>query len=131
LIHVYLAHRLTAPTRAQIDANIEAAGHLMAELADRIPIMPAGSWMTLTRYWDESKREKGLAIDREQISRVDEFWMLGPEISSGMRFEAECAEKFRKPIFDLTRMSVNEIEKWWELGGARQDVVLAPRLPKL
>lgn len=112
-IHVYIAHRLSGPNR---DENIDAAGRLMAELAARLPIIPVGSWITLTRYWDESRRERGLAIDREQISRVDEFWMLGPGVSSGMRFEAGCAKDFGKPQFDLTGMTVDEIVEWWALG---------------
>jgi hypothetical protein len=49
--HVYFAHRLGGgPNRLD---NIEAAGRLMCELADRLPIVPAASWMTLARYWDE------------------------------------------------------------------------------
>jgi hypothetical protein len=111
MIHVYIAHRLSGPNRAE---NIEAAGRLMAALADKLPIVPVGSWITLARYWPETMREKGLAIDREQISRCDEFWMTGPEITSGMRFEGECAETFKKATFDLTNMTADAIEQWWK-----------------
>lgn len=109
--HVYIAHRLTSPDR---DANIEAAGRLMAALADRLPIVPHCSWITLARYWDESKREKGLAIDLAQIARCDELWLTGPEVSSGMRVESEGANAARVPQFNYVGLTVDEIVDQWE-----------------
>jgi hypothetical protein len=106
-LHVYIAHRLTSPDR---NANIEAAGRIMAELADRLPIVPYASWITLVRYWDESKREKGLAIDLAQISRCDELWLTGPELSPGMSIEAQGAECVRNYI----GLTVDEIVEWWQ-----------------
>lgn len=113
MIHVYFAHCLSAPTREEMLANIEAAGRLMTEVIDRLPIVPYASWMTFARYWDESKREKGLAIDRLQISRCDEVWHTGPRLSSGMADESEYAFEFNKPIHNVIGMDVDRIVKWW------------------
>jgi|GEM_PF-3489029 len=105
-LHVYIAHRLSSPDRA---ANIEAAGKLVADLSERLPIVPHCSWIILARYWDEGKRYLGLDIDRAQISRVDELWYTGPEMSSGMQLEGGWATQDRKPTIDMTGMSVDEI----------------------
>ena len=113
--HVYIAHRLAGPNK---DTNIESASKLMCDLADRLPIVPYGSWMILTRYWDESKREKGLEIDKQQISRVDEMWCVGAEkgLSAGMTIESDHAKACGKVVFDLTGMTVDQIVEWWKLG---------------
>jgi len=111
--HVYIAHRL-GPDPVLRAANIEAAGKLMAELADRLPIVPHASWMTLARYWSEEKREKGLAIDFAQIERCDVLWCVGPELSPGMKLEAAHATTRSIPVVDFTGWSPDEIVEWWE-----------------
>ena len=111
MIHVYIAHRLGGgPNRLD---NIEAASQLMCELADRLPIVPTASWITLARYWDETKREKGLALDFAQIARCDELWLVGLELSPGMKLEAAHATTLFVPVFDLVGRSTNEIVEWW------------------
>jgi hypothetical protein len=112
--HVYIAHRLAG----NVALNISSAGIFMSELADRLPIVPYGSWITLCRYWDESKREKGLEIDKQQISRVDELWCVGNQkgLSGGMTIESDHAKTIGKPVFDLTGMTVDEIVEWWKKG---------------
>lgn len=113
--HIYIAHRLSGSNHA---TNIESASKLMADLADKLPIVPYGSWMILTRYWDESKRDKGLEIDKHQISRVDELWCVGAEkgLSEGMLIEAAYAATCGKMVADLTGMTVDEIVEWWKRG---------------
>lgn len=108
--HVYIAYRLTSPDRA---ANIEAAGRLLCELADRLPIVPYASWLTLARYWDESMRNKGLTIDRAQISRCDELWHTGPELSGGMLAEGGFATEFDVDVVNHVGRTVDEIVAWW------------------
>ena len=56
MIQVYIAHRLGSDPVLRAD-NIEIAGRRMCELADRLHIVPAASWLTLARYWPETKRE--------------------------------------------------------------------------
>lgn len=120
--HVYFAHRLgNGPNRLD---NIEAAGRLVCDLADRLPIVPVASWLTLARYWPETKREKGLAIDFAQIARCDELWLVGPELSPGMKLEAEHAAKVGVPITDFVGCGVNEIVKLYV-----PEAVLASRKP--
>jgi hypothetical protein len=110
--HIYFAHRLGSDPVRRLD-NIEAAGRLMCELADRLPIVPTASWITLARYWDETKREKGLALDFAQIARCDELWLVGLELSPGMKLEAAHATTLFVPVFDLVGRSTNEIVEWW------------------
>lgn len=112
MIHVYFAHRLGHDPVLRL-ANIEAAGRLMCELADRLPIVPAASWLTLARYWDETKREKGLTIDFAQITRCDELWHVGPELSAGMKLEAAHAAKMDVAVRDLVGRSADEIVERW------------------
>lgn len=99
MIHVYLAHPLSAPTREGIDQNRANAAKWAAWLW-RQGFAVQCSWIVCTGELEETpeNRELGLASDCEQVSRCDVMALCGPRISSGMMREARSA----KLIVDFT-----------------------------
>lgn len=115
MLHVYIAHKLSAPTDAGRDANIQAASIIAEQLARRLPIVPVCAWTMLARYWPETPelRTRGLEIDKEQISRSDEVWHTGPEVSGGMKIEGEHAIWINTPVYNVIGLTVDEIVEWF------------------
>jgi ParB/RepB/Spo0J family partition protein len=58
--------------------------------------------IAVSGLWDETHRERGLAIDKALVVRCDEVWLCGGRVSPGMREEARTAVAFGLPVFDLT-----------------------------
>jgi hypothetical protein len=106
--HVYFAHKFGADP-----ANLEAAVTLMCSVVERIPVVPVAAWMTLVRRWDESKRERGLRVDKAQILRCHEFWQIGPELSPGMILETSFAASAGVRAHNLIGWSADQIVEWW------------------
>ncbi|HEY3495495.1 MAG TPA: hypothetical protein VGK73_12450 [Polyangiaceae bacterium] len=99
---VYIAHRLNSPTREGIEKNRADASKWVGWLAREFDIAPIADWIVLTGQWDESLRERGLAIDLALIERADEVWLVGPRVSEDMSIEAAHAMRLGKPVHDLT-----------------------------
>lgn len=100
---VYIAHRLSAPTRKDIEANRARASRWVAWVVMTFRIAPIADWIIITGQLEETpeNRALGLQIDRELVSRADEIWLVGGELSSGMREEAARAVAHGKPVRDL------------------------------
>lgn len=97
---VYVAHRLGAgPDREE---NRKRAQKWVGYIAANYDVAPIADWILLSGEWDESMRERGLAIDFALIERCDEVWLVGDNVSPGMRMEANHAATLGKPVLDLT-----------------------------
>lgn len=94
---VYIAHRLSAPTRDGIEANRARASRWVAWAASQ-GVAPVATWIVLTGQWNESdgNRVLGLKIDCALIGRCDELWVCGgadEPTSEGMRLEVGHASQ--------------------------------------
>ena len=100
MIAVYLAHQLSAPTRASIHLNRANAAKWAKWLWEQGFAVEC-SWITCTGELEETpeNRELGLRSDCEQARRCDVMALCGPRISGGMLREAGAA----KLIVDFTR----------------------------
>jgi len=105
----YVAHCLSAPTRAGIEENRADAARWAAFLGMHFSVAPECSWIVLTGMWDETpeNRARGLECDLALVERCDELVMVGPRVSEGMMLESEHARKHGKPVYDLTRLSMD------------------------
>lgn len=94
---VYIAHRLSAPTREGIEANRARASRWVAWAA-RQGVSPCATWIVLTGQWDETpeNRELGMACDFAEIESCHEIWICGQaedlEKSTGMQAEKAHAK---------------------------------------
>lgn len=53
-------------------------------------------------------------MDEVLISRVDELWVFGNELSSGMKVEVEAAKKLKKPIRYFNKQCKKQISRFKE-----------------
>ena len=102
LLQVYVAHPYGGDPE-----NRKAAAKWVAFFA-RLGFAPTATWIVLTGEWDESLRDRGLAIDCEHISRSDVVVQVGPHISEGMAKEAEHARVKGIPVINLTGIEARE-----------------------
>lgn len=47
-------------------------------------------------------RDRGLEFDQQVVSMCDELWLVGGEISPGMKVEEEAARRFNVNVIDMT-----------------------------
>lgn len=97
---VYLAHCYGGDPMNRANAKKWARWALergVAVLAD---------WLWITEVWTEEKRMEGMRVNRELINRADEVWLVGPEISQGMKDEANHARERGKPVVDFTKLAL-------------------------
>lgn len=106
MLRIYVAHALGAGHDRE--ANRTAASKWCAAIAD-LGYAPIADWIILSGEWDESKREKGLAIDLELIGACHEVWLVGPRVSPGMRAEAAHALACGKVVRDFTGIGVDDL----------------------
>ena len=101
---VYLAH----PVSGAVSENLARAERWLrwACLADGVaPIAP---WMEYVRLFagdgdgDEIQRDRGISRSCDVAARCDELWLVGGEVSAGMRSEARFAAHHGVVIYDLT-----------------------------
>jgi hypothetical protein len=121
---VYIAAPLSAPTRAEIDANRERAARWAAWALVARGVSPSCSWIVLTGVLDETpeNRARGLAADLLQVERADEVWLVGGRISSGMATEAAHAHRCRIPVVNLIALG----DEPPPFGAVRSDTEPAP-----
>jgi hypothetical protein len=103
---VYIAAPLSADTREGIEENRARASRWAAWAAVVRGVSPSCSWVVLTGVLEETpeNRERGLACDLAQIERVDQVWLVGGRVSSGMALEAAHAARCNVPVFNMTQM---------------------------
>jgi hypothetical protein len=91
MILAYIAHRLgQGPDR---EWNRLEAERWMEWAATR-GVVPIAPWVTLARFWEESRREECLRLNGEALRRCDEYWMCGRVESPGMLLQRQLAEQY-------------------------------------
>ena len=86
---------ICSPLRGDIEANIKRATHYCEYAAGCgvIPIAPHVAWNGIFDDTIPEKRKMALQLGLELLRRCDEVWVMGDEISQGMRGEIEEAEQ--------------------------------------
>jgi hypothetical protein len=99
---VYIAHVLSAADEDERQANRTFAEEWISWLTWNFPIAPIANWVTWCRFWPESMRTRGIAINKRHIELCDEAWLVGPRVSEGMLIEASHARSLGKPVHNIT-----------------------------
>jgi hypothetical protein len=95
---VYIAHPLNAPTPEGMEQNRRNAARWAAWAALTQNVSPVCDWVVLSSVLSEEHRELGLQCDLALIARVDEVWLVGGRVSSGMKIEADHAKLLGIPV---------------------------------
>lgn len=62
-------------------------------------VIPIALHLLFPLFMDEkTERDIAMYMNEVLISRVDELWVFGNELSSSMKVEVEVAKKLKKPI---------------------------------
>jgi hypothetical protein len=91
---IYIAHKISG----NVTANLENIRQIVRDINIHCPeIVPfAPYWLDCHALDDNvpSERERGIKNDTELIKRgfIDEMWLCGDRISSGMQHEINLAE---------------------------------------
>jgi len=93
---VYIA----SPYAGDIENNVEAAKeYCLAAMEEGVtPVAPHLLYPQFLDDGDPAQRNMGLNAGLELLSRCDELWICGPELSPGMRREIQFAEALGLPI---------------------------------
>lgn len=74
-----------------------------------IPIAPH---LLFPLFMDEKiERDIAMYMNEVLISRVDELWVFGNELSSGMKAEVEAAKNLKKPIRYFDKQCKKQISR--------------------
>jgi len=107
-IIAYLAHPVSAPDQAGIDANLANARAWLKFLVDSTSWAVSAPWMPYVEALAEATyRERGLADDLAMLERHDLIVLVGGRISSGMELERGRAYDCGLRIVDLTSMGAS------------------------
>ena len=98
----YLAHPVSAPDQAGIDANLANARAWLRWLVDNTDWAVSCPWMPYVETLAESTyRERGLADDLAMLERHDLIVLVGGRVSSGMAVELTHAIECGIAVADL------------------------------
>jgi hypothetical protein len=62
-------------------------------------VIPIAPHLLFPLFMDEkTERDIAMYMNEVLISRVDELWVFGNELSTGMKVEVETAKKLKKPV---------------------------------
>ena len=91
---------ICSPLRGDIDENIKRATRYCEFAANCgvIPLAPHVAWNGIFNDTIPEKRELALKLGLELLHRCDEVWVMGGEISQGMRSEIEAANRLHIPV---------------------------------
>lgn len=91
---------ICSPLRGDMKANKKRADEYCAYAAS-CGVVPLAPHTIFTRYLDENipeQRKQGLDMGLELLKRCDDLWVMGSEISEGMKAEIEFAKVEQMPI---------------------------------
>ena len=95
---VYIAHKIAG----NVNENVKDVLRICREVHNR-DIVPIAPYLVAVQYLDNhliEERELGIATNREHFKRkvMDEVWLCGSEISTGMKEEIILSLKYEIPI---------------------------------
>ena len=95
---VYIVH----PIRGDVQGNILKVLSILKK-HHTAKIYPFAPYIVSLQYLDDNSpedRERGIKANVELFERdfIDELWVFGDRISSGMKAEIELAERLKIPI---------------------------------
>lgn len=104
---VYLAHMLRGADEAETQRNRVLAARWATWVAIKFHVAVSADWIWMSEVLPETPRNRqfGLEFDRAHIRRCEEFWMVGPKATFGMREGAMVA----RTVWDFTGMSPGQI----------------------
>ena len=95
---------ICSPLRGDMEANKKRADEYCAYAAS-CGVVPLAPHTIFTRYLDENipeQRKQGLDMGLELLKRCDDLWVMGSEISEGMKAEIEFAKEEQMPILYIS-----------------------------
>ena len=95
---------ICSPLRGDMEANKKRADEYCAYAAS-CGVVPLAPHTTFPRYLDENipaQRKQGLDMGLELLKRCDDLWVMGSEISEGMKAEIEFAKEEQMPILYIS-----------------------------
>lgn len=100
----YLAHPVSAPTQAGIEANLASARAWLKFLVNVTPWAISCPWMPYVEALtpEATYRQRGLADDLVMLERHDAIVLTGGRVSAGMQMEREHAAAHGLRVVDLT-----------------------------
>jgi hypothetical protein len=100
----YLAHPVSAPTQAGVDANLANARAWLKFLVNVTPWAISCPWMPYVESLvpEATYRERGLADDMAMVERHDLVILVGGRVSAGMQLERDHAVKHGIRVIDLS-----------------------------
>lgn len=103
---VYIA----SPFAGDIENNVEAAKEYCRAAMEE-GVTPVAPHLIYPQFLDDSdpaQRSMGLNAGLELLSRCDELWVCGAEISSGMQREIQFAKALGLPIRQVEPVPTQE-----------------------
>ena len=107
---VFIAH----PIKGDIEGNMKKALQICEDVHSK-EIIPIAPYLVSLRYLDDTvieDRELGIEANVECFNRkyLDELWLFGDRISSGMREEVLLAKKLGIPVIAKTEGTNRDLE---------------------
>lgn len=108
---VFIGH----PISGDIKGNIKKVLQICAEVHTK-DVIPVAPYLISLQYLNDEvveDRELGMEANHECFHReyVDELWLFGDRISSGMKREIELAKEMNIPIFPKTDGTKKDLEE--------------------
>lgn len=95
---IYIAH----PIGGDVDANIKKVLAIVRELnLSGLPIVPFAPYIVDVLALDDSdpdQRNRGFENNKQLFQMIDEVWLYGDKISSGMKTEIDWANELGIPV---------------------------------
>lgn len=109
---VFIAH----PIRGDIKANIESVLDILRKNHTK-ETLPFAPYITALQYLDDNvseQRDLGIAVNKEFFTRkaIDELWLCGEYISSGMKEEVAWSLENGIPVKCYNKDLENELERF-------------------
>lgn len=89
-----------AIARSQLEANMERV-KLACRMLTKLGYLPLAPHLYFTQFLKDSdagEREEGMKLGMEWMTRADELWAFGDEITEGMSKEIAAAKEMGKPV---------------------------------
>ncbi len=107
---IYIAH----PISGDIKGNLEKVRQIVRELnlkrTDIVPFAPY--WLDCHALDDNNSKERarGISNDKAFFDKgvIDEVWLFGNKISSGMKTEIDLAKKLNIPVKTMSEETKSE-----------------------